>query len=285
MMAQISDDHTKLLNPTQTRMRVSAAMELAADSADAEHERAGFMTAVPLTGDVRFALALGADGERRRWSASATADAFVKGLSAWFRDSGIEADERVVMLRFGQEQALTRIGAWLEEHDGHVTAGWSVRDVAFTAATALLPAAAARLLGVWARDAGDVVRELTRRVGGSGETELVLDASIASARRAFDTFELGWPIDELQQTFGLFPPDDVALRVVCGPSGVVRLGILALAPRRELVLAASDLVTSDDASDARLAAYEATLAAEHPDALEVSVGDGGLRVAVHLSAR
>lgn len=285
MSRTLAPVETNLKAPTEARVRVLAAMELAPDDGAARIEREGWMNAVPLDNGARFGLELSADGRRRRWLAEASAATYVRSLSQWLTDQDVPSDERVAMLRMGQAHGRDRIGAWIEEHDGELTFGWRVAaDLPLRDALALSPKSDALAgLASWAGGAGVVrAREVMR--AATGDTSMLIETTLAEIQRAFAAMRIAWPRDAVADTFELFPAAAYALAVTFDRAGVAKVGIVAIAPSRPLVLAALDQVAaSEAANDVRLASYEAVLGVECPTAIELCVGLDGLDVRVHLA--
>lgn len=285
MSRTLAPVETSLKVPTQARVRVLAAMELASDEGAEHVERDGWMNAVPLDNSARFGLVLSADGRRRRWLADAAAGSYVRALSQWLTDHDVAADERVAMLRMGQAHGRDRIGSWIEEHDGEVSFGWRVAaELPLRDALALAPKSdALARLASWAGGAGVVrAREVMR--AAAGDTSMLIETTLTEVQRAFAAMQIAWPRDAVADTFALFPVSAYALAVTFDGAGVAKVGIVAMAPSRPLVLAALDLVAATEAAnDVLLASYEAVLGVERPAAIELCVGLDGLDVRVHLA--
>jgi hypothetical protein len=286
----------------QPRLRILAAFELAdrpfGDAALLER----WLASAPLSLEVEpnqevvFGSAVSADGVRRRYTLDAGASAYLKPALALFDALGVDPDAVRAVRQLVEDAGVARLGTWVDEGEDRATFGWSLPSgLLLDTALALAPDSDARkVVSTWARKEGAAfVRRFEHAVGPramDGELAQVViplgafETALGAAQRAFETVGAPWPEEVVDATLAVFSPTSLELTLTLTPDGVERIGLIAPAPSRELVLAACDLLSDDaEAGDERLAHYEAVLGAAAPEAVELAIGRDGFEVLVHLS--
>ncbi len=286
----------------QPRLRILAAFELAerpfGDAALLER----WLASAPLSLEVEpnqevvFGCAVSADGQRRRYTLDAGAVAYLGPALGLFDALGVDPHALKAVRQLVEDVGVVRLGTWVDEGEDRATFGWSLPSgLLLDTALALAPDSDARkVVSTWARKEGAAfVRRFEHTVGPRAtDAELAVvviplgafETALGAAQRAFEAVGAPWPDEAIAATLAVFSPASLELTLSLTPDGVERIGVIAPAPSRELVLAACDLLSEQaEASDERLAHYEAVVGVSAPDAVELAIGRDGFEVLVHLS--